>query len=243
MKKNNKQGMWINQEIIDDTNLDCADRFILSEIYSLCKLPNGCIAADEHFAKIIRKSISNTNKRVNRLKELGYINTFIHTKNKKILGRTITINKKEKNDLVLENFEVSISKDEDLVFQDVEISISKEEDLVFQNFEVSISPVNINNTITNSHIISQETNQYTGEETFSKKVNLGNSAFQVLSNTYQELSFKLMNISSIGDKVFNYASHEGIKNLKLDIDKKESDELVPLLLQFIEVDRQLYGNK
>ena len=235
--------MWINQEIIDDTNLDCADRFILSEIYSLCKLPNGCIAADEHFAKIIRKSISNTNKRVNRLKELGYINTFIHTKNKKILGRTITINKKEKNDLVLENFEVSISKDEDLVFQDVEISISKEEDLVFQNFEVSISPVNINNTITNSHIISQETNQYTGEEIFSKKVNLGNSTYQVLSNTYQELSFKLMNISSIGDKVFNYASHEGIKNLKLDIDKKESDELVPLLLQFIEVDRQLYGNK
>ena len=235
--------MWINQEIIDDKNLDCADRFILSEIYSLCKLPNGCIAADEHFAKIINKSISNTNKRVNRLKELGYINTFIHTKNKKILGRTITINKKEKNDLVLENVEVSISKDEDLVFQDVEISISKEEDLVFQNFEVSISPVNINNTITNSHIISQETNQYTGEETFSKKVNLGNSAFQVLSNTYQELIFKLMNISSIGDKVFNYASHEGIKNLKLDIDRKESDELVPLLLQFIEVDRQLYGNK
>lgn len=242
MKKNNKKGMWINQEIIDDKNLDCADRFILSEIYSLCKLPNGCIAADEHFAKIIRKSISNTNKRVNRLKELGYINTFIHTKNKKILGRTITINKKEKNDLVLENFEVSISKDEDLVFQDVEISISKEEDLVFQNVEVSISPVNINNTITNSYIINQETNQYTGEEIFSKKVNLGNSAFQVLSNTYQELSFKLMNISSIGDKVFNYASHEGIKNLKLDIDKKESDELVPLLLQFIEVDRQLHGN-
>ena len=228
MKKNNKKGMWINQEIIDDKNLDCADRFILSEIYSLCKLPNGCIAADEHFAKIINKSISNTNKRVNRLKELGYINTFIQTKNKKILGRTITINNKEKNDLV---------------FQDVEISISKEEDLVFQNVEVSISPVNINNTITNSYIINQETNQYTGEEIFSKKVNLGNSAFQVLSNTYQELIFKLMNISSIGDKVFNYASHEGIKNLKLDIDRKESDELVPLLLQFIEVDRQLYGNK
>jgi hypothetical protein len=227
MKKNNKKGMWINQEIIDDKNLDCADRFILSEIYSLCKLPNGCIAADEHFAKIIRKSISNTNKRVNRLKELGYINTFIHTINKKILGRTITINKKEKNDLA---------------FQNVEVSISKEEDLVFQNVEVSISPVNINNTITNSYIINQETNQYTGEETFTKKVNMGNSAYQVLSNTYQELSFKLMNISSIGDKVFNYASHEGIKNLKLDIDKKESDELVPLLLQFIEVDRQLFGN-
>lgn len=227
MKKNNKKGMWINQEIIDDKNLDCADRFILSEIYSLCKLPNGCIAADEHFAKIIRKSISNTNKRVNRLKELGYINTFIHTINKKILGRTITINKKEKNDLAIQN---------------VEISISKEEDLVFQNVEVSISPVNINNTITNSYIINQETNQYTGEETFTKKVNMGNSTYQVLSNTYQELSFKLMNNSSIGDKVFNYASHEGIKNLKLDIDKKESDELVPLLLQFIEVDRQLYGN-
>ena len=56
--------------------------------------------------------------------------------------------------------------------------------------------MNINNTITNSYIINQETNQYTGEETFTKKVNMGNSTYQVLSNTYQELSFKLMNNSS-----------------------------------------------
>ena len=55
------------------------------EIYSLCKLEKGCIAGDEHFAKLIRQSIPNTNKRINRLKDLGYINTFIHTKNKKII--------------------------------------------------------------------------------------------------------------------------------------------------------------
>jgi len=66
MKKSNKKGTWIDQEIMDDFNLDCVDRFILTEIYSLCKLPKGCIAGDEHFAKIIRKSISNTNKSVNR---------------------------------------------------------------------------------------------------------------------------------------------------------------------------------
>ena len=172
MKKNNKKGMWIDQEIIDDANLDCADRFILSEIYSLCKLPNGCIAADEHFAKIINKSISNTNKRVNRLKELGYINTFIHTKNKKIIGRTVTIKSKEKSDLV---------------FQNVDDSISPVKDLVFQNVDDSISPVNINNTITNSDIIIQERIQYTG----AINSNSNNSLNQILKNQYEELSLRL----------------------------------------------------
>ena len=91
MKKSNKKGMWIDQEIMDDINLDCVDRFILSEIYSLCKLEKGCIAGDEHFAKLVRKSNSYTNRKINRLKELKYINTFIHTINRKIIGRTINV--------------------------------------------------------------------------------------------------------------------------------------------------------
>ena len=222
MKKSNKKGMWIDQEIMDDINLDCVDRFILSEIYSLCKLEKGCIAGDEHFAKLIRQSIPNTNKRINRLKDLGYINTFIHTKNKKIIGRTITIIRKEKNDLV---------------FQNVEVSISKEQDLVFQNVEVSISPVNINNTVTNSDIIIQEINQYTG----STK-DTSNSMIPVLTKIYEDLSFKLGSISSIGEEIFQYTNTDGIKDLRNHLkDEKEYKLVLPLINELCRIEKQLWG--
>jgi len=222
MKKTNKKGMWIDQEIMDDINLDCVDRFILSEIYSLCKLEKGCIAGDEHFAKLIRQSIPNTNKRINRLKDLGYINTFIHTKNKKIIGRTITIVRKEKNDLV---------------FQNVEVSISKEQDLVFQNVEVSISPVNINNTVTNSDIIIQEINQYTGSTKYTS-----NSMIPVLTKIFEDLSFKLGSISSIGEEIFQYANTDGIKDLRNHLkDEKEYKLVLPLINELCRIEKQLWG--
>jgi hypothetical protein len=222
MKKSNKKGTWIDQEIMDDFNLDCVDRFILTEIYSLCKLPNGCIAGDEHFSEIIRKSISNTNKRINRLKNLGYINTFIHTKNKKIIGRTITINKKEKNDIV---------------FQNVEVSISKEEDLVFQNVEVSISPVNINNTVTNSDIIIQEINQYTGSVIDSSL-----SMNQFLNNRYEELVFELVNKCSLGEEIFFYIDPKNQDLFRDAVDDQEYKIVYPLITSVLDISRKLFGN-
>lgn len=214
--------MWIDQEIMNDINLDCIDRFILTEIYSLCKLPNGCIAADEHFAKIIRKSNSNTNKRINRLKDLGYINTFIHTKNKKIIGRTITIKNKEINNLV---------------FQNIEVSISPVKDLVFQNVDDSISPVNINNTITNSDIIIQERIQYTG----ASNKNGNTSMNEFLKNSYEELSFEIGSKSSLGEKVFIYADSRNIEMYKENTSSDEFELIFPLLKKLIEIQGKLYG--
>ena len=222
MKNEKKKGKWIEQKFIEDENLDCVDRFIISEIFSLCKLPNGCIAGDEHFANLTRQSISNTNKRINRLKNLGYINTFIHTKNKKILGRTITIKNKEKSDLV---------------FQNVDISISPEKDLVFQNVDISISPVNINNTITNSDIIIQETIQYTG----AYSLNTYNSMNQILKNQYEELSFEIGSKSSLKENVFFYADSINIEMYKEAVSSDEFELLFPLLKKLIEIQSKLSG--
>ena len=222
MKNEKKKGKWIEQKFIEDENLDCVDRFIISEIFSLCKLPNGCIAGDEHFANLTRQSISNTNKRINRLKNLGYINTFIHTKNKKILGRTITIKNKEKSDLV---------------FQNVDISISPEKDLVFQNVDISISPVNINNTITNSDIIIQETIQYTG----ALNKNLNYSMNEILTNQFEELSFEIGSKSSLGENVFIYANSNSLEFYKEAVSSDEFENIFPLLEKLIEIQGKLYG--
>ena len=222
MTNEKKKGKWIDQKFIEDENLDCVDRFLISEIFSLCKLPNGCIAGDEHFANLTRQSISNTNKRINRLKNLGYINTFIHTKNKKIIGRTITIKTKEKSDLV---------------FQNVDDSISPVKDLVFQNVDDSISPVNINNTITNSDIIIQERIQYTG----AINSNSNNSLNQILKNQYEELSFEIGSKSSLGENVFIYADSRNIEMYKENTSSDEFELIFPLLKKLIEIQGKLYG--
>jgi hypothetical protein len=222
MRNGKRKGTWVDQEIMDDENLDCVDRFILAEIYSLCKLPNGCIAGDEHFAKLVRKSNSYTNRKINRLKELKYINTFIHTINRKIIGRTITINKKKKNDLV---------------FPKVDVSISPEKDLVFPKVDVSISPVKINNTITNSDIIIQETIQYTG----ALNKNLNYSMNEILTNQFEELSFEIGSKSSLGENVFIYANSNSLEFYKEAVSSDEFENIFPLLEKLIEIQGKLYG--
>ena len=38
MGNKNRKGIWISEEILNDKNLDAANKIILAEIYSLCKL-------------------------------------------------------------------------------------------------------------------------------------------------------------------------------------------------------------
>ncbi len=230
---NRKKGFWIDQQIMDDKNLDCADRFILSEIYSLCKLKDGCIASDEHFAKIVNLSISNVNKRINRLKVLGYIKTFIHTINKKILGRTITINTIEVLD---HNDESSISKTEKLVYQNGELSISNSDEVVFQDYDISISPVNITNTVTNSLIINQEIIQNNGE-VMNSFVDMN----QFLNNRFEELLVELVDKSSLGEDIFFYTDPVNLEFFRDVVDDNEYNLVYPILANVIEISRKLYG--
>ena len=55
MGNKNKQtkGIWIPEEIKVDKKLDWTNKALLSEIYSLCELPDGCIASDNHFGKLL----------------------------------------------------------------------------------------------------------------------------------------------------------------------------------------------
>jgi len=240
-KTNNKKGFWIDQKIMNDENLDCADRFILAEIYSLCKLPDGCYAPDKHFADLVNLSVSNINKRINRLKRLGYINTFIKTKNGKIEGKIITIKKKEDKNLVLQNIDNSISKTDEDVFQKNEISISKVEDEVLQNVEISISPVNINNTSTNTILLKQKIDQYTGEEIKIESKSLDNSETSNLEVEYEKVVTELFENSGIGKDIFKYASKKGIEKFKKDFTEDIFQLLAPLLIKFNDLDQKLYG--
>ena len=69
-----RKGIWISEELIYDHKLDWTNKVLLTEIVSLSKLENGCIASNNHFAKLLGlKNADSASKRVTRLKNLGYI--------------------------------------------------------------------------------------------------------------------------------------------------------------------------
>ena len=134
-KTNSRKGIWISEEIIYDKNLDWTNKALLTEIYSLCELPDGCIASDNHFGKLLGIGRPSANKRVNQIEQLGYITTKNHYRGKQCIGRSILNG--SSHDI-----------------QEVVIEL-----------EEGSSVENTINSSTNSDLTIQETIQYTGEST------------------------------------------------------------------------------
>lgn len=104
MKKNEKKGIWIPIEILNDKNLDSSDKILLSEIYSLINLPNGCFAPNKYFRDLLGITSGAASKRITALKEKGYIETKNVYDNKACQGRIITRPKNQKS--IEDNVEV-----------------------------------------------------------------------------------------------------------------------------------------
>ena len=181
-KNENRKGIWIPEEIINDNNLDWTNKVLLTEIYSLCKLEDGCFKSDSRFGKLLGIGRTSVNKRVNWLKKKGYINTKNHHQDKLCIGRTITKSSSvEKHTLVLEEDKGSSRKTQGVV-------LKEDNDSSVEN--------TINSSI-NSDLIIQETIQYTGAT-----INNCLSINQSLNNKLEELVLELAEKSSLGEEIF-----------------------------------------
>ena len=221
-KKNQTKGIWIPEEIKVDKKLDWTNKALLSEIYSLCELPDGCIASDNHFGKLLGIKRPSVNKRVNKLEELGYITAKNHYKGKLCIGRTITKGSSVKKHTIVPEVDNVSSHDSQEVVLEVE--------------EVS-SLENTTNTLTNSDIIIQETIQYTGEVK-----NSAMSMNQFLNSRYEELIFELVEKSSLGQDVFFYTEPANLGMFRDAVDEKEYNLVYPVLVNVIDIGRKLFGN-
>ncbi|TFV94490.1 helix-turn-helix domain-containing protein [Algoriphagus kandeliae] len=90
MKKSNKKGLWIPIEILEDKNLNSTEKILLSEIYSLTELQDGCFASNDHFGQLLGITKGAASKRIKKIKEKGYINTKDVYEKKSCVGRFIT---------------------------------------------------------------------------------------------------------------------------------------------------------
>ena len=223
MGNKNKQtkGIWIPEEIKVDKKLDWTNKALLSEIYSLCELPNGCIASDNHFGKLLGIKRPSVNKRVNKLEELGYITAQNHYKGKLCIGRTIRKGSSVKKHTVVPEEEEVSSHDSQEVVLEIDDGSSLE---------------NTTNTLTNSDLTIQETIQYTGEANKS-----GMSMNQLLNNRFEELVIELVNKSSLGEEIFFYTEPENLDMFRDAVDEIEFKLVYPILTSIIDISRKLYG--
>ena len=214
-KNKNRKGIWIPEEIINDNNLDWTNKALLTEIYSLCKLEDGCFKSDSRFGKLLGIGRTSVNKRVNWLKKKGYINTKNHHQDKLCIGRTITKSSSvEKHTLVLEEDNGSSQKTQGVVLENDKDS----------------SVENTINSSTNSDLIIQETIQYTGA-----------TINQSLNNKFEELVFELVEKSSLGEKIFYYTEPENLDMFRDAVDEKEYKIVYPILANVIDMSRKLHG--
>jgi len=221
-KTENRKGIWIPEEIINDNNLDWTNKALLTEIYSLCKLEDGCFKSDSRFGKLLGIGRTSVNKRVNWLKKKGYINTKNHHHDKLCIGRTITKSSSiEKHTLVLEEDNVSSQKTQGVVLEN----------------DNNSSVENTINSSKNSDLTIQEKIPFTGATK-----NSGMSMNQLLNNRFEELVIDLVNKTSLGEDIFIYTEPGNLDMFRDAVDEEEYKLVFPLLTSIIDVEKKLFGN-
>jgi biotin operon repressor len=182
-------------------------------------LPDGCIASDNHFGKLLGIGRTSVNKRVNKLTELGYITTKNHFKGKLCIGRTITKGS-------------SVNKHE--VVSQVISGSSDDVKLVVPEVVVDSSVENTINSLTNSNSLIHKSIQYTGETS-----NTGMSLGDFLNKRLEELAIEAVAKSTLGEDIFFYADPATIGEYKYVVNEDEFKLLFPVLKNIIDVDRKL----
>jgi biotin operon repressor len=218
-KKNQTKGIWIPEEIKVDKKLDWTNKALLSEIYSLCELPDGCIASDNHFGKLLGIGRTSVNKRVNKLEVLGYITAKNHFKGRLCIGRTIT---------------KGSSVEKHTIVPKVISSSSDDAKLVVPVMTVDSSVENTTNTITNSDLTIQKIIQYSGQTS-----NTGMSLNEFLNNRLEQLAVEAVDKSSLGENIFFYAEPATIELFKDAVGDDEFNVVFPVLKNIIEVEQKL----
>jgi hypothetical protein len=224
----NRKGIWISIEILEDKNLDAVNKIILAEIYSLCELPKGCIAGDQHLGDLVNLSRTAINSRIKLLEEMGYFEKTVKPGIGKILKR------KYRNNIIsqasLETTQI------ENIFNPTPTS-STTDTLPVSSGTPTSSTTDTINTTTNTDLLEQEIIQYTGATK-----NSGMSMNQLLNNRFEELVFDLVNKSSLGEGIFIYTEPGNLDMFRDVVDEEEYKVVYPLLTSIIDVEKKLYGN-
>jgi DNA-binding Lrp family transcriptional regulator len=85
-----KLGLFIDLEIIQNTELDWVNKVLLAEIISLSKLEKGCFASNKWLSDFLQIKAQSIHRRIKFLVDNQYITTLNKYSGKKCIGRIIT---------------------------------------------------------------------------------------------------------------------------------------------------------
>lgn len=100
---NTMEGLWIDLDILNDTNLSLQEKFTLAIIRALDK-NNGCFASNKYFAQLLQVTSKRASDIIQSLITKNYITSTIEDYYK----RTIRV---VKNELKQENIETEVPKE------------------------------------------------------------------------------------------------------------------------------------
>lgn len=151
----------ITNSILYNPTLTSDEKIILAEITSLDKLNNGCIASDNHFAKIINKTRQRTNGIIKKLETKGFISIKVKQGIGKITKPVDNFWDLIKTPVQIEDTSEAIQEQGGVVIQDNPCQDSLQvgveiEDTSCRDLDTTITS---NNTV----LTIQEEAQYTGE--------------------------------------------------------------------------------
>lgn len=212
MKKEKKKGIWIPIELMNDTKLDWTNKVLLSEIYSLSELENGCFASNQHFGEVLQINKSAVSKRISQLEEWGYINCRNQYKNKQCIGRIITKGSSHWNDTVVP-IEQGGSSTGTIGVVPTEPYPSSQR-----------KPIN---TTTNTSIKKQLLIHNTGA-TENSTTNLSDPK-QKIRDDYESSTLLLSTATTLGSDIFYYINKNKISLLKKEIGENKFAEIEPVI--------------
>lgn len=204
-----REGIWIEQGLINDKTLDWTNKVLLAEIYSLSKLENGCIASDRYFGILLGIGRSSVNKRVNWLKGKGYI---------------ITINQYNKNGCIGRIIYKAVNQKQHTVVPIVDNPSSRNQQEVVLLGTNVVSDENTTNTFINSDLKEHVIVHNTGEV---KSTN--NENYEELEDKYGILVEEIVNKSSIGKRILPFIHPENRSSLQDVVSIEEFNRLIPLI--------------
>ena len=215
MKNNKKTGIWIPIELMNNRQLDWVNKVLLSEIYSLAKLKNGCIASNQYFGELLQITKSSASKRITQLEEWGYITCKNQFKNKQCVGRIITKGSSPRNNTVVPT-ELGGSSNETIGVVPTEPYPSSQ-----------WKPINTN---TNTVIKKQLTIHNTGA---TENIATDILSFNLKMRHDYESSYQLLlNATELGSDIFYYIKKNLVAILKEQIGEDKYAEIEPAIRMY-----------
>lgn len=231
--------------LLYDKRLDATNKIILAQILSLITAPEGCCISDESLGSITSLDRCTVNKRISFLANEGFIETKQVTKNGKIIGRRIMIVDNpppavevEKGSVPRRNTTMKkFGKNEIITGIIAKSRIEGEGSVSSQNIISSTSSISSTSNLEfNTNTTLNDVPRRNTNNTGSGKSQYEDAVFRINAHLND-----LIQKSSLGEKVLLYTTPEGMVNLEMEVPREEFNELKPIVLEVIKLDRLLFG--